>query len=204
MQEIDYFFYSSSPFTYLGHQPIQDVAHKHGCKLNVRPVILKDLWADSGAVPPAQRPLVRQRMRLIELQRLALHRGVPLNPKPQFHPVDATLADTTIVAVMEMGKDPFPYMADVFAAVWVKDLNIADPETISHILKQHDYDADHVFSIANEERIMAIIKENTRLAKLAGAPGVPAYALNGECFWGQDRITFLDEALTTGRSPITG
>jgi 2-hydroxychromene-2-carboxylate isomerase len=45
--------------------------------------------------------------------------------------------------------------------------------------------------------------ENTEAAIAAGAVGAPAYVLQGEPFWGQDRIDYLDHALSTGRGPYT-
>jgi 2-hydroxychromene-2-carboxylate isomerase len=44
-------------------------------------------------------------------------------------------------------------------------------------------------------------KKNTEEAIAADAIGVPAYVLDGEVFWGQDRIDLVDRALSTGRGP---
>lgn len=203
MTEIDYYFSSASPFTYLGHTAIQEIAKKHGCKLNVRPVNIFEIWAESGAVPPAKRPPVRQRMRLIELQRLSLHRNLPLNKQPEHFPVDATLADLTIIAVIEAGGDPFSYMKSVFTGVWVNERDIADATTLAGLLSEAGHDADAILTAAHSDKAAAIRSANSTAAIKADAPGVPAYVLNGECFWGQDRITYIDEALTSGRAPFT-
>lgn len=200
---IDYYFYSASPFTYLGHDAILAVAKKHGCTVNFKPVDLFAIWAESGAVPPPKRPAVRQRMRLIELQRLALHRGLPLNRKPKFFPVDATRADCTIIAAMNTGADPHPYMSLVFKAVWVDELDIANEDTLADLLSACGLDASMILDASKKPECTAIRASNSQDAIAADAPGVPAYVLNGECFWGQDRIELLDEALTSGRAPFT-
>lgn len=204
MKEIDYYLTSSSPFNYLGFKPIQEVATKHGYTLNIRPVNIRGIWAETGAVPPAERPLIRQRMRLIELERFALHRGVPLNKKPKFFPVDPTLADQTIIALIEQGENPQPYMAGIFSSVWVREKNIADEITLYNLLKEHNHNPETTLELAKTQAITVIRDKNTQLAVEAGALGVPSYVLNGECFWGQDRITLLDEAIATGRSFING
>lgn len=204
MKEIDYYLTSSSPFNYLGFKPIQDVAVKHGYTLNIRPVNIRGIWAETGAVPPAERPPIRQRMRLIELERFALHRDVPLNLQPKFFPVDPTLADQTIIALIEQGENPQPYMAGIFASVWVHEQDIADEITLFTLLQQHNHNPEGVLNLAKSEAITKIRDQNTQLAVKAGALGVPSYVLNGECFWGQDRISLLDEAITTGRSFING
>ena len=204
MKEIDYYLTSSSPFNYLGFKPIQDVVAKHGYNLNIRPVNIRGIWTETGAVPPAERPPIRQRMRLIELERFALHRGVPLNKEPKFFPVDPTLADHTIIALIEQGENPQPYMAGLFSSIWVRQKNIADEATLFDLLKTHDHNPEATLNLAKKTAITTIRDKNTQLAIEAGALGVPSYVLNGECFWGQDRISLLDEAITTGRSFING
>ena len=204
MKEIDYYLTSSSPFNYLGFKPIQDVATKHGYTLNIRPENIRGIWAETGAVPPAERPVIRQRMRLIELERFALHRGVPLNKEPKFFPVDPTLADQTIISLIEQGENPQPYMAGIFAYVWAHEKNIADEETLFNLLKEHNHNPETTLTLAKSTTITTIRDTNTQLAVKAGALGVPSYVLNGECFWGQDRISLLDEAITTERSFING
>ena len=99
---IDYYFTSISPFTYLGHKAITDVAERHGATIAFKPVNLGGVWAESGAVPMPQRTPMRQRYRLIELQRAAELRGLPITPKPAHFPVDPSLADHTVIAVFEI------------------------------------------------------------------------------------------------------
>lgn len=203
MKTIDYYFYAASPFTYLGHQAIVDVAQKHGATLNVKPVNLSVLWAESGAVPLGQRPPVRQRYRLIELQRIADFRGLPINKHPAHFPVDATLADCSIAALVDAGENPVSYMGDLFAAVWVNEKDISDAQVLLALLEQHGFDAAAILETAKSEAIAGIRKQNSKDAVAADAVGVPTYVVEGEVFWGQDRIDMLDHMLTTGRAPIT-
>ncbi|MEL6435400.1 MAG: 2-hydroxychromene-2-carboxylate isomerase [Pseudomonadota bacterium] len=200
--QIDYYFYSASPFTYLGHGAICAVAKKHSATLVPKPVNLFALWEISGAVPPGKRPPVRQRYRFVEIERVALFRGLPINVKPAFFPVDATLADQAIIAVAEAGGDALAFMADIFAAVWAKNLNIADEAVVADILAAHGHDGAAIIAAAKLEAVAAIRERNSADALAADAVGVPAYVAEGEVFWGQDRIDMLDHMLETGRSPI--
>ncbi|MEM5500021.1 2-hydroxychromene-2-carboxylate isomerase [Ahrensia kielensis] len=202
MTTIDYYFYSASPFTYLGHQAIVDVAEKHGATLNVKPVNLMALWAVSGAVPPAQRPAVRQRYRLIELQRVADFRGLPINKQPAHFPVDATVADCSIAAIISAGANPLAYMRDLFAATWANEQDISDEATLTALLKKNGFDSDEILTAAKSETVAAIREQNSKDAIDADAIGVPAYVVEGEVFWGQDRIEMLDHMLASGRSPF--
>lgn len=203
MTNIDYYFFSISPFTYLGHQAIVDVAAKHGATLNIKPSNLMAIWEVSGAVPPPQRPPVRQRHRILEIVRCADIRGLPINKSPAHFPVDATLADNSIIALIEMGENPVDYMDDVFAAVWVNEQNISDETVLAGLLTKHGFDAETVLAKAKTEEVSAIRSRNAQDAVNADAVGVPAYVVNGEVFWGQDRVEHIDHMLTTGRDPIT-
>lgn len=202
MPVIDYYFHCASPFTYLGHNLVCEVAEKHKATLNYKPVNLTALWDVSGAVPPGQRPPIRQRLRLIELQRLAAWRKVPIKTTPLHWPVDAALADKIIIALVETGHDPRYFMNKVLSGCWANDDNIADEAVLTSYLSQVGLDARPAIIEAKTEEISAIRERNSRDAIAADAVGVPTYVLNGEPFWGQDRIELLDEALTTGRSPI--
>lgn len=200
--EIDYFFVGASPFTYFGHGAIEGLALKHGVKLNYKPVNLMRVWEISGAVPPAQRPPVRQRYRLLELQRIADLRGMPVNLKPTHFPVDVTLADSCVIAILESGGNPSAYMASVFAGVWAREENIADEAVIGRKLSENGFDAASIIQSAQGEAVKRIREANTVEAIEKDAVGVPAYVLNGEVFWGQDRIDYIDHALASGRKPF--
>ena len=203
MTAIDYYFYAPSPFTYLGHDLLREVAARHGASIAYKPVDLMGVWAESGAVPPAKRPPVRQAYRLIELERLSDYRGLPLNPRPAHFPVDATLADSCVIAIAEGGGDPHDFVAANCRTVWVDEGDLADEATVRANLMAAGHDADTVIGEARSEAVATVRARNTREAIAANAPGVPAYVTGGEVFWGQDRIEHLDHMLATGRAPIT-
>lgn len=200
---IDYYMTTLSPFSYLGHQALRAVARKHGAKLNVKPINLMDVFATSGAVPPAKRPLVRQRYRFLELPRVGDYRGVPINPKPRYWPVDPALADQTIIALIEAGHDPLDYMEKVFAALWAKEEDIADRAVLAAHLREAGFDSETILLAAEAPKTVEIRARNTQDAIEVGAVGAPVYVLNGEVFWGQDRIEYLDHALASGRKPFS-
>ena len=200
---IDYFLTSVSPWTYLGHRPIQEVAARHGATLNVRPVNLGDMFKISGQVSLADRTPVRQRYRMLELQRFAELRGRKVNLRPKHFPTNPALADHTIIAVIESGKNPFDYMDRVFSAVWADEHEIADAGVLADLLTASGFDAKAVLERANSPEVAAIRAENTQAAIAADATGVPSFVLDGEAFWGQDRIDLLDHALKTGRPPFS-
>jgi 2-hydroxychromene-2-carboxylate isomerase len=200
---IDYFLTSASPWVYLGHEAVRELAARHGATLVVRPVNLAEMFKVSGQVGLADRPAVRQRYRLIELQRAAEARGKPITLKPKHFPTNPALADLTICAILAEGGDPLDYMAAVFSALWAEERDIADEATLSALLTGMGFDAGAVLEKAGTPEIAAIRAKNTEDAIAVDATGVPSFVLNGEPFWGQDRLDLLDRALATGRAPFT-
>ena len=202
MAHIDYYFYGASPFTYLGHKAIREVAERHGATLAYKPVNLMGVWEISGAVPPPQRPPVRQRYRLVELQRIAEMRGLPIKLKPAHWPFDATLCDSCMIAIDEQG-DAGDFIFSVLSGVWAEDADMADEAQIAEKITAAGFDAPTILKRAKSEDVAAKRMANTDEATAADAIGVPAFVLNGEVFWGQDRIEFIDHALKTGRKPFS-
>ncbi|MEO4002165.1 2-hydroxychromene-2-carboxylate isomerase [Mesorhizobium sp. CAU 1732] len=203
MAEIDYYFTSASPWVYLGHKLLCDIATRHGATINVKPVNLLGVWAISGGVAPANRPPVRQRYRIIELQRYAEMRSLPIKLHLDHFPLDPALADHVVAALVDAGADPLPFMQRLFAAYRAGDRDIANVEVLAKLLEESGHDSATTIKNASDPRIIAIREQNTADAIAADAIGVPVYVLNGEPFWGQDRLEMLDRALTIGRQPYS-
>jgi hypothetical protein len=75
-RQIDYYFSLQSPWAYIGHKPFARLVSTYDLKVNYRPVLLVDLFSETGGLPLAQRHPVRQRYRMIELQRWRDKRGL--------------------------------------------------------------------------------------------------------------------------------
>jgi len=202
-ERIDYFFTVTSPWAYLGHDAFLTLADRHRAQIAYRPIPIGPVFAASGAVPLAQRPAIRQRYRLIELQRWRARRGLPLNLKPAFHPADASLADCAAIAIAQRGGDPGAYLSRAFRAVWAEERNIADEGVVGDLLEASGEAADAIVAAAGSEAVREIYRANGEAATATGGVGSPVYVRRGEPFWGQDRLDFLDEALASGRAPFT-
>lgn len=196
---IEYFYSHHSPWAYLGHKAFQDVAAAHGAVIRPRPVNLAGVFEQTGGLPLPKRHPVRQSYRFIEMQRWQRKRGLPLVFKPKYFPVNPELADCCAIVLADMEGPVLDFSDGAFRAVWVSERNIADEDVLREILEKVDADPDYVLSRAKESETLELYAANQQKAVEAGVVGSPCYLLNGEPFWGQDRIDLLDEALASGR-----
>ena len=200
---IDYYFSLVSPWAYIGHACFMDMAQRYGLEINYKPVFLGRVFAETGGLPLAQRHPARQRYRLVELQRWRDRRGLSFNVRPKHWPFDVTLADRFTIAIQATHQDPDPFLRRAFAAVWEEDRNLADPEALAELAQGVGLDSAALLEMARGSTTEALYALNLENAVGGDVFGSPAYVLNGEVFWGQDRLDVLEDALKSGRSPYT-
>lgn len=200
-RQIDYYFSLQSPWAFIGHRLFTEVASDYGCRINYKPVTLVDLFSETGGLPLAKRHPVRQRYRIIELQRWRDKRGVELRLHPAHWPFNAALADKLVIAIIEAGQDPEPYLRRAFAAVWQGERNLGDAAVLTELVDAAGLPGPALLERARSEAIGAVYEKNREDAVAADVFGSPVYVLDGEVFWGQDRIELLADALRSGRKP---
>jgi 2-hydroxychromene-2-carboxylate isomerase len=200
-RQVDYYFSFQSPWAYIGHKVFQEVAKTHGLKVNYKPVVLVDLFSETGGLPLMKRHPVRQRYRMVELQRWRDKRGLKFHLQPENWPFNARLADGVVIAAMEAGLDPEPFMRRAFAAVWEDQLKMTDPAILSKLADESGLPGKRLVERSGSEEISAAYEKNRQDALAADVFGSPVYVLEGEVFWGQDRIELLADALKSGRAP---
>lgn len=200
-RSVDYYFSLQSPWAYIGHALFQDLAKAHGLRVRYKPVTLVDLFAETGGLPLAKRHPVRQRYRIVELQRWREKRGLDFHLQPKHWPFNARLADGVAIAAAKAGHDPEPYLRKAFAAVWEQQLDLTDTATLVRLADEAGLPGEQLMARAGSDEIAAAYEQNRQDALAADAFGSPAYVLDGEVFWGQDRIELLGDALKSGRKP---
>ena len=181
--DVQYYFAPQSPWTYLGHLRFWDIARSHGARIEVLPVDLGGkVFPVSGGLPLPKRAPQRQAYRLLELKRFSDYLHAPLNPTPKFFPV--------------AGDDAAMHISDaVLRAVWADERNIADEKTLAALLRERELPARRLED-AHSQAVAERYEANTQRAIDVGVFGAPSYVVDGEIFWGQDRLDFLNRRLS--------
>jgi 2-hydroxychromene-2-carboxylate isomerase len=194
---VDYYFAPPSPWTYLGHARLAEILRQRSCAVRVMPVDLGGkVFPISGGLPLGQRAPQRQAYRLVELKRFSQYLNAPLNLKPTYFPVAGDDSSRLIIAVEQLhGVDAAMRITGaVLAACWAQERNIADPKVLAELLNEQGLDAA-CLEKANSQSVQETYERYTEQAIAAGVFGAPSYVVDGEIFWGQDRLDFLDRRL---------
>lgn len=199
---IDYLFTMRSPWAYIGHGAFIDICRRRQAAVRFRPMSLATLFPESGGLPLEKRHPSRQAYRLVELRRWRERRGLRFELQPRCWPFDATLADRVVVVLAASEADPEPFVAAGFRAVWEEGRDLADVDEIGRLLASAGHDAEAVLGAALSDAAGDAYAADTRRTIHEGVFGSPTYRLDGENFWGQDRLDLLDDALASGRAPF--
>jgi 2-hydroxychromene-2-carboxylate isomerase len=193
---VDYFFATISPWTYLGHERFVALAARAGAAVRLRPMDLGKVFPVSGGVPLGQRAPQRQAYRLVELQRYAEHLLLPLNPKPKFFPTSSELASRLVIATdASHGTACALRIAGAcMRATWAQERDIGDADTLAALLRESSLDPA-LLDAARADSVAADYAAHSQAAIDAGVFGSPSYVIDGEIFWGQDRLDFVARKL---------
>ncbi len=191
MPQIDYYFATISPYTYLAGLRLEQIAQRHGASIAYKPLDILSLFDRTGGVRPAQRHEARKEYRLQELRRQAIKAGLKLNLQPMFWPCNPAPSSYAVIAAARAGGgDLGGLVHGLTRACWAEERNIAEDEVIKDILAQNGFDpklADTGLFTAADEYVA-----NLEEAVARGAFGAPFYIVGDERFWGQDRLEDLD------------
>ena len=195
MKTIHYYLSPKSPWTYLGHDRLLDLARRHEAVVLPKPMDLGSIFPVSGGLPLDKRPPQRQAYRITELKRWSEFLGMPLTIHPKFFPVDDVPAAKMVTAAIMAGDHDgaLKLTGALLRAVWAEERNIADPKTLVEIGNECGLDGSGLY--AARESASDFYRQHTKDAMELQVFGAPWYEYRGVSYWGQDRLEFLGRAL---------
>ena len=196
MIKVDYFMSHGSPWTFLGHNRLNKIVKKFNVQLNMYPVNYGEIFPISGGLPVSKRPLQRQKIRLQELKRWAEFLNIDLIPEPKFFPSKSLLPSLLIIAakIKKTNKD-FELASSIMNALWVKELNVDEENTLKNIMDNLKLDSEDLLSFAKSQECESMFKEYTNIAIEKNVFGAPTFIIDDQIYWGQDRLDFIERHL---------
>jgi 2-hydroxychromene-2-carboxylate isomerase len=209
MIELSCFYSLSSPWAYFGGPKLQDIVRRHGGRLGLRLVLkpfdFQEVVPRTGGVPLRTRPEPRRTYHALELDRWRTYLGMPLNLVPKHYPQDGKPAGWNkppgwmVIAAQARELDAFRLSHALLRALWAEERNTADPGVRAAIADENGLPGRELVAAETSPPVQALYKAYGEEAERLGVFGAPTFVLDGERFWGQDRLDFLDRALEKRR-----
>ena len=192
MLTIEYYLSVVSPWSYLGHRRLCDIARANSAEILYLPIDSSILFAKTGGLALKDRSPQRKRYRMQELRRWRSRLELELNLEPQYFPTDSNLASRVIIGAIEAGHDVAELVYELMRTVWVREEDVSETSVVIGAIERSEGSVDDLLAAANHSNVQDIIIENSEQAVSKGVFGVPSYVVGEEVFWGQDRLEFLD------------
>jgi 2-hydroxychromene-2-carboxylate isomerase len=193
---VEFYFDYGSPYSYIAHCRLPDLLRRTGAEVQYRIMLLGGVFQLTGNASPIANALKWPNGRR-DLERFIRKYQVPYRPNPHF-PVNTLKLMRGAVAAEEDGVFE-RYTDAAFGGVWRQALKMDDDAVFGRVLDEAGLDRNRIFARIAEDGVKQKLKALTEAAVARGVFGAPTFFVNGEMFFGQDRLDFVEDALL-GRS----
>ncbi len=199
MPIIEYFYAAHSGFAYLGSKSFMAIASASGRRIVHKPVDLNRVIAAAGG------PTFRQRTKAHrdyffgrEIERWSEMRDAPvIGHRPTHHDNDIGVSNCVLIAGTELGVDVDRLAHAFLEAHWRDDADLADASKLAELAASVDLEPGPLLRDAASPAIRDIYEKNTMEAIERSVFGSPTYFVDGDMFYGQDRLEMIERALET-------
>jgi len=194
---IDFYFDFSSPYGYFAAMRIDELATRHGRQVRWQPYLMGAAMKLTGAQPLVARDLVKD-YATHDLARTARLYGLPFTLPTPF-PVATVAAARAFWWLNEQSIDEARALAKaLYRAYFVEGRNIGEPSIVIDVAAENGIERSTSETALADEKIKTKLKTVTENAIKAGVFGSPFFIVDGEAFWGNDRVNQVDEWLSRG------
>ena len=188
---IEFLFDIGSPTTYLAHRRLPAIAARTAARVDYVPILLGGIFKATGNAPPGL-VAARGRWMSIDLARHAAREGITLVMNPDF-PIN-TITAMRILTGARGSADFAPLIEALMTAMWERPCNLGDTEVLASTLSAAGFDPAAQLSRANDPETKAALVQATEQAVARGVFGAPTFFVDGEIFFGQDRLDWVEAA----------
>jgi len=198
MIEIEYYYSVHSAFAYLGAGLLSEIAAGNGRRISHKPMDLNAVvnaantqgW---GGRSKAHRAYFfgREIERWAEFREVAFKGGIPSN-----HANSITMANLFLIAAMQQTDDVDNFAISIMEAHWLHHADLSDVKVLSSLAKKAGFDPELLLQATSTSKVKAAYQANTDEAIERQFFGSPTYIVDGDAFYGQDRLILVERALS--------
>jgi 2-hydroxychromene-2-carboxylate isomerase len=194
---IDFYFDFSSPYGYFAASKIEDIAARHGRTVTWRPILLGAVFKVTGQQPLPTIPLKGEYAKH-DLDRTAKLLNLPFRLPTKF-PISTTSPARAFYHLNNRDPALAKRLAlALFVAYFADDVDISSPENTADIAAHAGVDRNEMIEALNDPAVKDRLRHEVDAAVALGVFGSPYIVVDGEPFWGSDRLDQVEKWLSTG------
>lgn len=194
MKPIDFWFSIGSTYTYLTVARLQEFALRKQVTINWRPFDVRRVMIEQKNIPFADKPFKAAYM-WRDIERRAAKYGLQITLPVPYPLKELTLANQVALLGMREGWGQ-DYVVETYRRWFVDGELAGSSPNLPQSLAAIGQDPDRVIADANSRDIEQALIQDTERARDLGVFGAPSFVVEGEVFWGDDR---LDDAIFWAR-----
>jgi 2-hydroxychromene-2-carboxylate isomerase len=195
---IDFHFDFSSPYSFLASEQIEPLAARHGRIVNFRPLLLGVVFKASGGAPLTEQYGPKARYSVHDFERSARFAGIRYRHPSKF-PIGAVGASRAVLWLQQHRPDKAnEFVHAVFRAFFQEDKDISDAAVVAGIAQSIGIDGNALMDAAQAPAIKDELRRRVEEAIATGVFGAPTIVVDGEVFWGNDRLPQIERWLASG------
>lgn len=189
---VDFYYDFISPASYLAWTQLIPLCEREGATINYKPMLLGGVFKATDNTSPITNP-AKWRWLQDDFSRFAKHYAVPyqLNPHFIFNTIQAMRGAIWAKSTNQIEV----YNRAMFTAAWAEGKDLSDQNTFCEILTLADIDPDDLLHATSQPEIKKALIDATQEAVEQGVFGAPTFIVDGELFFGQDRLLWVEQAL---------
>ena len=194
---IDFYFDFASPYGYIASTRIDEIAERHGRTVAWRPILLGAVFKTTGMGPLPSVPL-KGDYSIRDFARSARLYGVPFK-MPAVFPFSSVNPSRVVYWLQARDTDLARRFAQAtYRAVFPGQQDISKPDTLADIAAPLGVKREDLLAALNDQAVKDRLKTEVDQAIAKGVFGSPFIVVDGEPFWGADRLDQVDRWLQTG------
>ena len=177
-----------STYTYLTALRLRSVVEASRIKLDIRPISIRQIMKnmDNIPFPPSKKTKVDYMWR--DIQRRSKFYSLPVPNVPAPYPLKEFDRANLVGIVMERDGRYLEYFEETYRAWFLDGLEAGSDQNLENVSSVLGISLSEILDEASSSKIQHIYERNTEEAQTAGVFGAPSFEVNGEIFWGDDRL----------------
>ncbi|CAN5554318.1 2-hydroxychromene-2-carboxylate isomerase [soil metagenome] len=197
MPKVEFLFDFGSPNAYLSHLVIPGIEKRQGVKFEYLPVLLGGVFKLTNNRSPAETNVGiknKPEYQKLETERFIRQHGITRYRHNPFFPVNTLMIMRGAVAARKLGILE-RYVDEIYRHMWAEPKKLDDAAILRTALIESDLPADKLFELVQTAEVKDALLTETSRAVERGTFGSPTFFVDGDIYFGKDRLRDVEEAM---------